>query len=148
MGDDKDSLISDVYSASFHLSLQSSGYSCQQRCQRIHLNFTDTYLTLFSTNTGQIDPCLSIIQKEMSLEVKPMSQNRDKPLPCTDIFSPLVRLKNSSLEQLYHQFIILIFAIETLVCQNVHDFPVNVVPVHTSFSLGGSLHTISYGRCN
>ena len=40
-------------------------------------------------------------------------------------------------------------------CQNVHDFPVNIVPVHTSFSLGGlwqswehSLHTINYGRCN
>ena len=37
------------------------------------------------------------MQKEMSLEVKPISQNKDKLLPVADTFSPLVRLKNSSL---------------------------------------------------
>lgn len=114
MDNDKDSLISDIYSASFYLSLRSSSYSHYQRCQRIHLNFTDT---LFNTLLTQpcTDFCLSIMQIEMSLEVKPISQNRDKMLSVPDIFSPTVRLRQVS-ELLYHLFIIFIFTVETHWC--------------------------------
>ena len=53
------------------------------------------YWYLFNTWRHQpwADLCLSITQKGLSLEGKPVSLNRDRSLPVPDTFCPLVRLR-------------------------------------------------------
>lgn len=107
MADDKDSLISDVFSP---LSVEQQLFLLAEMSE----DPFEFYRYLFNTllNQPRIDCCLSVMQKEMSLEVKPISQNRDKLLPVPDTFSPLLRQEQVS-EELYHLLIIVTLTTET-----------------------------------